>query len=229
MNETMRSALLRAKLAEEDVAARLEVDPKTVRRWLSGRVPYLRHRWALAQLLGLDEVDLWPQLRHEKSLPGEVTAVYQHRDLVPAGTWQQLFSSAQQEIAILAEAEFVLAVCRVLPGLLARQAEQGVQVRICIAEPAVARPESLFAMQLVPAIHAAVEPGGVRVLRSGGYHSLCRADDDLLITQSIYGMPAGRGPVLSLCRGLGDMAESYLTAFEHGWSAALSAARWTNA
>ena len=62
MNESLRRALLRARLREVDVAAHLGVDPKTVRRWLSGRVPYLRHRWALAQLRGLDESHLWPQL-----------------------------------------------------------------------------------------------------------------------------------------------------------------------
>src|SRR6266851_5184250 len=52
LNETLRCALLRARLSEDDVAARLEVDPKTVRRWLEGRVPYMRHRWALAGVLG---------------------------------------------------------------------------------------------------------------------------------------------------------------------------------
>ena len=48
MNENLRRAMLRARLSEENVAAQLQVDPKTVRRWLEGRVPYLRHRWLLA-------------------------------------------------------------------------------------------------------------------------------------------------------------------------------------
>ena len=38
MNEPLRRALLRARLREDDVASRLGVDPKTVRRWLNGRV-----------------------------------------------------------------------------------------------------------------------------------------------------------------------------------------------
>jgi transcriptional regulator with XRE-family HTH domain len=63
LNESLCRALLRARLTEGDVAARLQVDPKTVRRWLEGRVPYLRHRWAIAAMLGVDETDLWPQLR----------------------------------------------------------------------------------------------------------------------------------------------------------------------
>ena len=58
MNEPLRRALLRARLREDDVAARLGVDPKTVRRWLSGRVPYGNNRAALADLVGADEAEL---------------------------------------------------------------------------------------------------------------------------------------------------------------------------
>ena len=60
MNDTLRRALFRARLTESDVAAQLTVDPKTVRRWLEGRLPYPRHRWDLANLLSIDETELWP-------------------------------------------------------------------------------------------------------------------------------------------------------------------------
>ena len=60
MNEPLRRALLRARLREDDIAARLGVDPKTVRRWLTGRVPYPHNRAAIAELVGADEADLWP-------------------------------------------------------------------------------------------------------------------------------------------------------------------------
>jgi transcriptional regulator with XRE-family HTH domain len=39
VNELLRRFLLQTGLREDDVAARLGVDPKTVRRWLNGRVP----------------------------------------------------------------------------------------------------------------------------------------------------------------------------------------------
>src|SRR5262249_37445654 len=83
VNEPLSRALLRAGLTEEDLAAELQVDPKTVRRWLEGRVPYPRHRWALAALLSVDEADLWPQLRAQRSLPGEIRAIYPRLDRVP--------------------------------------------------------------------------------------------------------------------------------------------------
>ena len=60
MNELLRRFMLKARLREDDVAARLGVDPKTVRRWLNGRVPYPDNRTAIALLLGADESDLWP-------------------------------------------------------------------------------------------------------------------------------------------------------------------------
>jgi transcriptional regulator with XRE-family HTH domain len=53
LNEPLRRALLRARLREDDVAARLGVDPKTVRRWLNGRVPYPHNRAAIAELVGV--------------------------------------------------------------------------------------------------------------------------------------------------------------------------------
>ena len=59
MNEPLRRALLHGRLRENDVAARLGVDPKTVRRWLNGRVPYPHNRSALADLVEADEADLY--------------------------------------------------------------------------------------------------------------------------------------------------------------------------
>src|SRR5450755_722648 len=101
MNESLRRALLRARLSEEDVAARLQVDPKTVRRWLEGRVPYPRHRRLLATALGLDEADLWPQLVSNRSRPQEILAIYPHCEDVPREAWLRLLSSAQERIDIL--------------------------------------------------------------------------------------------------------------------------------
>lgn len=35
---------------------------RTVRRWLNGRIPYPANRAALANLVGVAEADLWPDL-----------------------------------------------------------------------------------------------------------------------------------------------------------------------
>jgi len=44
----------------ESLARQVEVDPKTVQRWIGGRVPHPRHRWKICDLLGQAEEHLWP-------------------------------------------------------------------------------------------------------------------------------------------------------------------------
>jgi transcriptional regulator with XRE-family HTH domain len=62
-NEQLRSAMAAAGVDYADIARELGVDPKTVERWVEGgRVPYDRHRRALAALLDEGERSLWPEL-----------------------------------------------------------------------------------------------------------------------------------------------------------------------
>jgi len=75
-----------ARLNIERVASALAVDPKTVQRWLAGRTPRPRHRWALASLLGVDDEAIWPgasaSLAGRTAPPGEIVAtrVATHQD-----------------------------------------------------------------------------------------------------------------------------------------------------
>ena len=135
MNESLRRALLRARLSEEDVATRLQVDPKTVRRWLEGRVPYPRHRWLLASALGLDEADLWPQFGAVRLRSQEVQAIYSHREDIQRETWLHLFGHAQERIDILAGSGLFLAADPDVWSTLAARAAAGVRERICLRDP----------------------------------------------------------------------------------------------
>src|SRR5215469_16686000 len=130
--------MLRARLSEEEVAARLQVDPKTVRRWLEGRVPYLRHRWVLTGLLDADESDLWPEVRAAiiaRSRPADLKAVYPSRQAMPRQAWHSLFRSARHEIAILARSALFLANQPGVLDVLGQRARAGVRVRICLQNP----------------------------------------------------------------------------------------------
>jgi hypothetical protein len=60
-NERLRTAMTKARVDVETVSSKTGVDPKTVQRWLDGRVPYARHRWAVSELLGEEETYLWPE------------------------------------------------------------------------------------------------------------------------------------------------------------------------
>jgi transcriptional regulator with XRE-family HTH domain len=225
VNETLRRALLQARLSEEDVAARLEVDPKTVRRWLEGRLPYLRHRWALAGLVGLDEADLWPQLRTTRSRSDEVRGIYPHRDSIPKEAWQDLFVSAEHEIGILADSGLFLAEDPAVLAILHNRAAAGVRERICLRNPdspgagdAVARIRNALALY-----DRLRESGdvGIRLHEVTLNNSIYRADDEHLIVQHTYGLPTGRAPVLHLRRtASGDMVPTYLESFHHIWTGA---------
>ena len=226
MNETLCRALLRARLSGDDVAARLQVDPKTVRRWMDGRVPYLQHRWALALLVGMDESDLWPQLRAGQSRPGDVVAVYPHRDQVPAETWVRLFGSAWREAGVLGDSELLFAMGTAVLDILAERTVAGVRVRICLSEPDTpAGPGGEAALgaggSSDSAIREALRSFEFRRHRAHSYNSICYADKQLLVIQHVYGLPGGQSPVLHLRADAEDeMVTSYLGGFERIWAGA---------
>src|ERR1700685_1352262 len=125
--------MLRARLREDDVAARLGVDPKTVRRWLSGRVPYPSSRAALANLVGADEADLWPEARGPltgRSRPEELGAIYPHRWAIPRDVWARFLESAEHEIGVLAYSALFLAEDAGLLGIINNKARNVARGRI---------------------------------------------------------------------------------------------------
>jgi transcriptional regulator with XRE-family HTH domain len=239
LNEHLRRALLRARLSEEDVAARLQVDPKTVRRWLEGRVPYLRHRWALAGMLNADEGDLWPEVRAAlaaRSRPTEIMAIYPHRQAVPREAWLSLFGSAVAEIGILDYSGLFLARDTGILDTLTGNAGAGVRIRICLRDPAgslvvergsqdgagaPAAGESRDALALYGRLHGSgtVE---IRLHRVGLYNSIYRSDDQFLVSQHAYGVTNACAPLLHLRPAdSSDMVTMYLDSFDRIWADAL--------
>ncbi len=49
-NERLRAALLERGITPAAIGGELGVDQKTVERWINGRTPYRRHRYALAPI-----------------------------------------------------------------------------------------------------------------------------------------------------------------------------------
>jgi transcriptional regulator with XRE-family HTH domain len=238
LNENLRRALLRARLTDEDVAARLEVDPKTVRRWLDGRIPYLRHRWALAGLLGVDETDLWPEIRAAlaaRSRPAEIQAVYPGWRAVPPDVWLCLLTSAEHEIGILDDSGLLLADQAIL-STLADKARAGVRVRVCLRDPDqrdLAEPphnEDAAACAAGAKVRDALRRSGplrvagvqIRMHTAPLYQSIYRADGQLLVAQHAYGIPATHLPILRLRTSDegSEMIAAYLESFERIWATA---------
>ena len=133
------SALLERGVTPAKLADAIGVDPKTIERWIvQGRMPYRRHRYAVAA-----------HLRRRRDLPvarragrdqvaaaseSEILSVYPHRWAVPRDTWGRLFEQAEREIGILVYSGMFLADDA---GIMAvpRQGAAGVRVRILLGDP----------------------------------------------------------------------------------------------
>jgi transcriptional regulator with XRE-family HTH domain len=243
LNEPLRRALLRARLREDDVAARLGVDPKTVRRWLTGRIPYASNRAALADLVGADEADLWPDAEGPlaaRPRPEELGAIYPHRWSVPREIWTRFFASAEQEIGILAYSALFFAEDAGILRILADKGRAGITVRIALGDPESphvaergkeegigdAMPAKIRnALALYSSLYE-VKNVEIRLHRTVLYNSIYRSDDQLLVNQHVYGMPAANSPVFALRKAAdGGMAQTYLEAFERVWADAATTAR----
>ena len=96
-NERLRSAMAAARIDLDAVADAASVDPKTVQRWLNGRVPHARHRWKLVELLGEEETYLWPEAangsRGHDASKAELVTLYPQRVDVPSSCGQRCFDA----------------------------------------------------------------------------------------------------------------------------------------
>lgn len=227
--------MLRARLREDDVAAHLDVDPKTVRRWLSGRVPYPSSRAALADLLGADEADLWPEADGPlsgRSRPEELAAVYPHRWAIPRDVWTRFFESAEHEIDVLAYGALFLAEDAGLLGIIADKASRGVTVRIALGDPdctAIAQrgqEESIGDAMAAKVRNAltlyrqllGMEHIEIRLHDAILYNSIYRSDGQVFVNQHVYGIPAARSPVFCYRESDSDgIATAYRDSFERVW------------
>jgi len=238
VNELLRRSLLQAGLREDDVAARLGVDPKTVRRWLNGRVPYPHNRAAVADLLGAEESDLWPGASGTLTArikPDDLSMVYPHRVAVPREVWTRFFSSAGREIGILAYSALFLAEDTGILRIFAEKGRAGVNIRIALGDPesshaALHGDEDIGdavpakirkALALYRSV-AGVENMEIRLHQTVLYNSIYRADDQLIVNQHAYGIPAAHAPVLCLRdAGGGEMIALYRDSFERVWAEAI--------
>jgi transcriptional regulator with XRE-family HTH domain len=240
-NERLRRAIQRAGLQLEDVAAHVEIDVKTAERWITkGRLPHARNRARAAQLLGVDELELWPEAaedRHGRAASdGELIRVYSHRGAVPRDRWYELTEATRERLDLLIHAGLFLPDGRSdFPALVRRKAQDGVKVRLLYGDPdseavALRGAEEGIGDGLAARIRLALaymretfdEPAvAVRLHGTTLYNSLYRYDDDLLVNVHTYGASAGQSPVLHLRQVPGArMFDHYMGSFKRVWHAA---------
>jgi transcriptional regulator with XRE-family HTH domain len=239
-NERLRATLLERGVTPSALGEELGVDHKTVERWISGRVPYRRHRYAVASRLGVDEAYLWPGALSREQVTAasdsEVLAIYAHRSDVPREAWVQLFSSAEREIGVLVYSGLALAEDTGVQKIIAERARAGVRVRILLGDPDSpqaaerGRDEGVDDAMAARIRNVLVLYRGLRATegvefrfhRTVLYNSIYLGDDHLLVNTHIYGMPASRAPVWHLRKiAGGEIASTYLESFERVWEPAV--------
>ena len=239
-NERLRTAMMERGVTPNDLAVALNVDPKSVERWIiKGRMPYRRHRYAVAAHLGVDEAYLWPDALTRDQVASasesEIINIYPHRWTVPSDLWRNFFDNAETEIGVLVYSGLFVSEDAGIQRIFREKADGGTRVRILLGDPdseTVAQrgaDEGVDESQAAKIRNAIVlyrplrEIDGIefRLHRTVLYNSIYRADDQLLVNTHIYSFPAAQAPVLHLRRVAGGgMVSTYLDSFEHVWDGA---------
>ncbi|WP_407568261.1 XRE family transcriptional regulator [Arsenicicoccus dermatophilus] len=240
-NERLRGAILSAGHTPATLADQVGVDPKTVERWITqGRAPHRTHRLKTAQVLGQDDVFLWPSTANTRqamsAAQAELVTMFPNRGAVPADQWLSLATSARESVDLLAFAASFLHDS--IPGftdVLAERARAGVRVRLLFGgptSPAVALRgdeegigdllgsrcaltwKYLQPLMRVPGIEA-------RQHNATLYNSLFRFDETVLVNTHAYGVAASHSPVLHIQRVPGGRLFShYLSSYDKTWDEA---------
>ena len=145
----------------------------------------------------------------------------------------RLFGSAEREIAILAYSALFLAEDAGILRILADKGRAGVIVRIALGDPdgpnvhergeeegiGDAMPAKIRNALTLYRPLGAVENIEIRLHRTVLYNSIYRADDQLLVNQHTYGIPAAQAPVFCLSDiGAARWPVLYLDSFERVWA-----------
>jgi transcriptional regulator with XRE-family HTH domain len=240
-NDRLRDALIRHGLTPDEMADTLGVDPKTVERWVTqGRIPYPRHRHAIAATLGESERYLWPNAlspdEASDAARSELVELYPHRHAIPGDLWERLLAKASQEIGVLVYVGMFLTEQPGLIKTLRGKAKSGTRIRLMFGNPlsreVVRRSEDegigkgsipAKARNALAYFHPLEGAAGVEIRCHGTtlYNSIYRYDDEMIVNSHVYGFGAPHAPALHLRRlSGGDLFDTYAESFEQVWAAA---------
>ncbi|MFJ6655169.1 XRE family transcriptional regulator [Streptomyces sp. NPDC091377] len=222
------------------LAQQVEVDPKSVERWVNlGRIPRRATALQAAKALGEDVHALWPALRQARparAISPELVALYGQRADIPVSAFTDLMAQARERIDILVYAAvFLHEAYPRLNELLTERAAEGCTVRIAIGDPdsdtVQARGqeerfghgiETRCRLALMHYKPLADTPGiEVRTHETTLYNSLYRADDQQLVNAHVWGVNAYAAPVWHLRRHQeSGMFDTYADSFGAVWATA---------
>ncbi|MBQ1098651.1 helix-turn-helix transcriptional regulator [Streptomyces sp. b94] len=239
-NERLRAAMAAGGWTYNALADKVEVDPKSVERWVNlGRTPRRATAMVAAETLGEDVHALWPSLRQARparAVSPELVALYDQRADIPVSTFVDMLTPARERIDVLVYAAvFLHEAYPRLNELLKERAAEGCAVRIAVGDadsPNVQQrgDEEKFGHGIQSRCRLALMhyrpligvPGiEVRTHATTLYNSIYRADDQALVNAHVWGVNAYKAPVWHLRRnGEGGMFDTYADSFDAVWATA---------
>jgi transcriptional regulator with XRE-family HTH domain len=200
-SQELKNALRDHGLTPEEFAEVIQVDPKSVQRWLTGAAtPYPRHRARIARALDCGEHDLWPEQRTQDQADAEssdaagpasrdvseVVGTWAYSDQESAPNLIAFISSTAGQIDVLASPDGIELNTETVDTLI-QQAEAGRAVRVLARQPT---------RSLRPLIeHQQME---LRLTQGRISHALIRAGTTMLLTFSLAGERDQPPPLLTL-------------------------------
>lgn len=240
-NERLRAVLASVGWTYADLAIAVEVDPKSVERWVNlGRTPRRAAALKAAEALGEDVYALWPSLRQPRAaraMSPELVALYQQRADLPVSVFGDLIAQGRRQIDVLVYAAvFLHEAYPRFNELLRERAAGGCAVRIAIGDADCANVqqrgrEERFGQGIESRCNNALMhyrpllgTAGIELRTHGTtlYNSLYRADDQMLVNAHVWGVNAYGAPVWHLRRSSqGGMFDTYTESFDAVWNTAL--------
>ncbi|WP_432044363.1 helix-turn-helix domain-containing protein [Streptomyces asiaticus] len=239
-NERLRAVMATGGWTYATLAEKVEVDPKSVERWVNlNRTPRRSTALLAAETLGEDVHALWPALRQARparAVSPELVALYDQRADIPVSTFVEMLTQARERIDVLVYAAvFLHEAYPRLNDLLRERAAQGCTVRVAVGDadsPHVQQrgQEEKFGHGIESRCRLAllhyrplIGTPGVEVRTHGTtlYNSLYRADDQVMVNAHVWGVNAYGAPVWHLRRhGEGGMFDTYAQSFDAVWATA---------
>ena len=145
-NDRLKAALAEAGLEPEQLAEIVEVDEKSIGRWLAGATtPYRRHRARVARALGREPHELWPDSEpptpvidepatdEQAAGGGELLAIYPSGSDQLSELWSELLATATERIDLLDDTLGHI-IDRDTIAELARLADAGCEIRVLVSD-----------------------------------------------------------------------------------------------
>ncbi|MFF4951582.1 helix-turn-helix domain-containing protein [Streptomyces chattanoogensis] len=239
-NERLRAAMAAGGWTHASLAARVDVDPKSVERWVNlGRTPRRQTAMRAAEAIEEDVFALWPKLRQARAaraVSPELVALYNQRADLPVSVFVDLFTQARERIDVLVYAAvFMHEAYPRLNDLLCERAAEGCTVRIAVGDA-----ESINVQQrgteekfghgiesrcrlAIMHYRPLIGTPGIELRTHGTtlYNSIYRADDQMLVNAHVWGTNAYGAPVWHLRRhNDGGMFDGYTESFNAVWATA---------